>query len=477
MTNTDTSNWEYKFAKELRAWFAPVVDTEGKPDRVLALLHAIGWRVDVLEDGNQQDLISAFNQIVTVGAALFEVLESPPRKLELFLLTFGPQVEGVVRKISRLADALPTELPIGSSELPADILNFLTISWLRGNHPYMYRGLRLAGVIQSFPQEEQSTRGSVFRVKNAVPHFSQERLLKLFEEPDQVLREAFWPIGVADADGAIAVALELWKFATFVGFVSPPRVVELEEEFESSEIFSGFTNEPDSVRLSKLISLPGEISDEVGLTIRRIPVSDGGPGAVLSPFGQLSGSFSVGDVGVELRAEGIDKRIRIDTNGIQLVDEGRNALSFDIGLSHGESNSPALSIGAPDGFLLTIETLALIGGGRVSPSHIGALVGAEAKRLKLNLAMHEADNFLSSIVPVDGISAEASVVLEWTSEDGISLRGSGGISIIVPQHLNLGRIEINELLISILISGRGIPVGTAATLSHGCAGKRCHAFG
>ena len=456
-------SWERRFADELQAWLAPVVETEGQPDRVLALLHATGWHVEALAVGNQQALTTAFGQIATVGKSLFDALITPPAKIEEFLLEVGPKVAVAMQAIPGLASALPAGLPAATSELPADLLNWLTIEWLRRHHGLAFTGLQMIGVIRKVPQLEESFNGAVYRTKNAVPCFSPDALVRLLHEPHLVLKEAFWAAGTTDTDGAIALALELWSLADVLGLTNFLPLIAPSESFDPDAPV--VVVDPDTVRLTKIVPLTSDTTGELGVIVKRIAAADGGPGALLTPFGEFTGDFDLGLAKLELRGTLAANPIRIVPAGVSQVDGARPNFGATIQLTRGDSTTPALHLGDKDGLELTLETVSFYAGVMLPPGRPRALFGVDLKSFLFSLKAGDGDGFLAAILPADGISGNASFAIEWSTDGGIAIRGGGGLTISIPTHIQLGPIDIQQLVISATPAGRDVPIELSASIA------------
>lgn len=454
------ADWQQRFAEELRAWLDPVAATNGEPDKVIALLHSAGWHADAFAAGDQQNLADEFGQITAAVASLVEALRTPPDKVEAFLLEVGPGLVVVAQAIPKLADALPAGLPAAVSELPADLLNWLTIEWLRGRHPLVYTALRLIGVIRSDLLAEETFGGKVYRTRSAVPRFSHEGLVRLFQEPDVVLKEAFWKAGVLDADGALALALELWSFAEACGLTNFVTFTDPNEGFDPDQPIEG--PEPDTMRISKVVPLTDETTTEFGVAVKAIDPAAGGPGALLTPFGEITGDFDLGVAKLGLQGTIRANPIQIDPAGVRQVDATQPPAALKMRLARGDATTPFVSVGKPGGIQFSIKTLALLGGLQFTPGKERATLGVELQNFRLVLAATEADGFLATLLPAEGITTESSLVIEWSTDGGVTFRG-GSLTIALPLHLQLGPIEISNLVIELKPAGRELPIGVGAT--------------
>jgi hypothetical protein len=461
MTANAASRWHERLATQLKAWLAPIVETDGQADKVVELFRSTGWHIESLGSSSTQNLAGAVGQIASAGASLCESLLNPPDDVEAFLLAVVSKLAPVVRAIPTLANSLPAGLPPSASELPGDLMNWLTVEWLRRHHGLLYRSLRLTGAIRNEPMVQESFNGAVYRTKGAVPRFSAAVLVRLLREPELVLTEAFWAAGVSNEDGALALAFEILEFGEMLGLTSLVPLESLTESFDPDEVVEVI--DPDTVRLAKALQLADGTSGEVGVSVKMVAVAAGGPGAVLSPFGELTGKFDLGVARLELKGTKRENPIQIDQAGVRQVDVSLAPAALNVKVARGDASSPAVSIGKKAGIQLSVETIALSSGMELPSGRPRALIGLEIERFRLVLSAKGADGFLSTILPGDGIQAESSVAVEWSTDGGVALRGSGGLSIALPMHIQVGPIEISDLVIDARPSGRALPIELATT--------------
>lgn len=456
------TNWEQKLAKELEAWLAPVVETQGQPERVEEFLDATGWHLDALAGANQQSMVTAFAELAAIGQSLFDALSQPPDSLEGFLLEIGPEAAAAVDSVSRLASALPASLPADVSELPADVLNYLTVNWLRRRHALSYFVLKFLGVARSGAPNEEVFNGAVYRTKNTNPLLSTESLIKLFDHPEQVLKSSFWSAGLSDTEGALALAIELLSLAADLGLIDTENGVT-----GSDTLFDAEADTPapssDSVAFSRRVMLADGTIAEAGVRIAR--VATGGPGALLTPFGELTFDFPIGPVRAKFGGTLQANPIRVDQAGIRQVDVSQPPAAFDLRISYGDAATPAFSVGGKDGLRISVETVAILGAMELLPVKPRALIGFALEHFNFGLSASGGDGFLKTLLPPEGINGQTSLVIEWSTDGGVAIRGGGGLNITLPIHIQLGAVDIQNLAFDVKLKSREIPIDLGATFA------------
>jgi hypothetical protein len=86
---------------------------------------------------------------------------------------------------------------------------------------------------------------------------------------------------------------------------------------------------------------------------------------------------------------------------------------------------------------------------------INPLVFAEISKGNIEIDTSDGDSFVASLLSGAKINGNFDVGFEWSGRDGLRIKGSGGIEIMLPLHVNLGIIEINNLYVALNIKDTG----------------------
>jgi hypothetical protein len=73
----------------------------------------------------------------------------------------------------------------------------------------------------------------------------------------------------------------------------------------------------------------------------------------------------------------------------------------------------------------------------------------------IKISKGEADNFISKILPPDGVEGDFEIDAVWTASEGLRLSGSGGIDIALPIHKHLGPLTIDTIYLALHIRPTG----------------------
>jgi hypothetical protein len=219
----------------------------------------------------------------------------------------------------------------------------------------------------------------------------------------------------------------------------------------------------------------------LGVQTAYLPAAGGAlPGLMLSPSGMLTASQSIPagggwDVTIDLNAQasaGYGLSVQ-PSKGVTFGPlPGQPAVNWKLGAELAlvratPKGARVVLFGPPDGARLEAESASvklLVEGGN-DGGDIG-LEGAVANG-QIVIAAGEGDGFLSKILPPDGIAIDFDFTLGWSSKRGLYFRGSGGIEVTIPVHLNLGPLQVESVWVRLRVrdDGRlGITVAASPTI-------------
>jgi hypothetical protein len=83
------------------------------------------------------------------------------------------------------------------------------------------------------------------------------------------------------------------------------------------------------------------------------------------------------------------------------------------------------------------------------------LVFSDISGARLRLGSADADSFIASLLASADVEGQFDLGLEWTPDEGLRVRASGGIEIALPIHQQLGPIEFQTLYLALRIQADG----------------------
>lgn len=91
-------------------------------------------------------------------------------------------------------------------------------------------------------------------------------------------------------------------------------------------------------------------------------------------------------------------------------------------------------------------------------------IGAEVKGGQLVVDLSDSDGFIGTLMAAVRIAAQFEFALGFSSETGFYFRGSSGLEIQIPIHLDLSIVELMSLTIGVGLKPEGIPVSLGADI-------------
>lgn len=455
------------------------------PERVLFFLQKIGYNVPATDLVQVlSDVFSKSTEIIGLARELVAA-ESDEEKTAI-VIRFLPVIASSFTEIKKLTDAIRAVPGISEDflnnapidELPRRLVEYLLFMTLYRRYPKIFGTLYLLGILDD---EQREKNEAIYQPKFSLKKVRWERLPRYLTEPGEVLNEVYdW--NKPDKD-----------------FNSDLFLKRLDLFLKAMAVPGGIYKQTESVKNALGNTTPN--LDEL-----RIPVY--GAGAYPEAYAQFGVNLSPAD-------KKADKK-----KGLAVIPyfAGTAQIKFDISEEWESTFSTSLALDAVVGLVIrppfNMEAFQNIFGDGQSPLDAGALelgfktsqkkdatgqvpeiylfgdkdhshlsvkdvsntfyaklnssrkdVGVELdiKTIKLLLDTSEGDSFLSSLLPDDGITASFGLGVGFSLLNGIYFKGSSGIEIQIPTHIQLGLIDIENVVIGIKPNNGKIPVDIGAS--------------
>ena len=359
------------------------------------------------------------------------------------------------------------------NEFPLQVLQHLLITYLHNHQPQIGYALSTIGIIK----EEH-----VFASGNRLPYTKKEIsfavLFDFFQNPLSIFENVYgWGTDDLD-DGLILSQLEFLLDA--VGFfVSAGKPEEtLTNTFINKPGASGTIGQ----RAISILLFYYPHEDDIifgGFKIVGVPkIGTRKPGLALLPFasGDFSESIAInsnlsfqfkagfdlqGGLGIELRPEeGLDLIIGFE-------DGNSSSANGDVKLAliQGSADqSPTIVLGSSSGSRFEYLSSSLGGGVYLDSDHPPDLFFEIAiNEGKIIIDTGDGDGFLKKILG-DGFTVDFSLVIGFSTQKGIYFQGAAGLEIAIPIHIELGPIEIQNLILGLKLKDDKIPINIGASI-------------
>ena len=465
-----------KITLELGKIFFPLQQAFASEDQFIALLRDLGWGVESIP-GPVEEMAAL---VTSLQAVLVEVSsgegEAPSAEA----------MEGLFRAVIDLIKAIqalenesfdPGLVAAGfAAEFPRQLLDHLIIEYLHHLSPKLGYFLKFFGFIQTYYVEATETRIGYTRRE-----IIWANIPKTFSNPREAIEDAYgWGsedfLAEAFFNNVMDLALALGLSAHLVA-IEEDVVNKLGEEDPSND---------NPIRFG--IALPffegADDNGRVALGFQCIDIPQKGnklPGLALMPyaFGAFSQEIPLaenlflqmesnldfeGGVGLRIRPDQALELLTGFSEGNANTDLNGN---FEISLVGKKQNEAEdfVIIGQEGGSGLSYQSLSFTIGlnqnGEGTPDFYGELTLNEAK---FELKKDGGDGFLQKILPKDGISANFSLTLGLSTKSGFYIKGSGGLEITIPTHINLGPVEIQDLIIQVALHESKLPLSISTNI-------------
>ena len=433
-----------RLGNELRALIAPVVRAVEDPAGLENLLVDLGV-------GNDNPRIGSITAAVSAATELAHQIEDladkpAPSLAEIDkLLSNARQMMSALRSVDGASPALAI--------LGEELVQLLVGVHLFKNHPLAYRLGILLTLIESFeeatPTPFEIDGDKVLRTPVIIPRFRPERLVRLVRDPAGLLRSAYLnELATQEDANAMAEKLFLRIGATLSEFGVAWRYGVRESERALLGDAAAFVDHSLSVYAEEQFS--GATAD-AGVTFSLSPASHGDLGLVVCPFGVIAIKEQFGKWLLEADVTTDIEAVAYGRHGLTLVASpsvtqvtGRVAARLAA-----PSKEPAFIFGAAEGSRLEVGGAQLKLEASLSGARQTLALSANVSSSALVISPGDGDGFLSSILPADGMRADFDLGLGWSSERGLTLRGSAGLEASLPVGLSIGAVKLSTIYLSL----------------------------
>lgn len=395
-------------------------------------------------------------------------------------------VLGLIETVMRVADAVhklqTTPVPAFPSAATAaefwstiarEFLDSLLVDHLVSHRPTLSGALKLLGLVRETPLGATAAR--IAHVKREV---RWEQIGQLISDPTRGFKEAFDWTGAPRLRDVISGASALLE-----GIGLEPRVRALESGLLGF-LTSGALdpNNADGFAIDLQWEPPFEGDADFGAMIYLRPATAGrGAGISILPYARSSGSEEIA----------LSERLSITlkgqadlTKGLAITITPDAPVAFESGFIGGASLPPAEALvgiklkpdetgeirlfGTPDASRFAIGSAAFLAGAKSgNGGKIDALIdlALDDAKLVIKPGPNDADSFLASVLPGDGLTARFSLSLRYSSLTGFHLGGSGGLEANFPSRIQIGPIELQSVTLALRPQGNTLTLSAGATIA------------
>lgn len=427
-----------------------VIDEIGNPVteplKTLYFLRKLGWNIPTDTNFSGKSL-SFINNITPLNT------EDPSDYKDLI---------ASLKNIITDFDKIQSELGLGSqfnefkTEFPRQLLDYAVLSYLEAEHPKIKSVFLFLGIADT----SYITPASSARIPFKQFRIDWDKLLLFLTNPAQIPKEVYgW--GTADYNGKLLIEhieYVLTSLDITVGKYDATSEVGSKFNLSGDAIYAPFFDLDDTKAGVEIYPLETDsVSNNAGLAISPFLFGSSNNEIVVHDFFKFINSSKLKidkTLGVEIRPQTGFSFFDINNNS---AIDGDMKITLRIGdadglLTLGDENSTRLEIGAVE-----VSGFAKFD---VQSKEFG--VETALKDSKLVLDFSQGDGFISSLLPLDPLESPLDLAIGYSSITGIYFKGSAGIEIKLPVHIQLGPLEISAIAIALKIDERKIPISTTA---------------
>lgn len=463
-------------AEELGKAFTPIKDALDSPDSFSGFMHTLGWDLITIPQP-LQDLLAPVE-------AVADIIQSGNLDVS--------NVASLIDKISKLKNAIddlknkpsnlfPTTIDFNEfkNEFPGQLVQHLIVEYLLHNQEKLASFLKLLGFIRIRFVEATATRPSY--TKKEIPWSEIGAVLNdplaaakvIYKWGDPDFDANLFIENVVDVAGAIGLDVQLEKlnknmFRHLTKNGDP--VVDINTWSVKHVLFQDVVAGVETEAGAGLFILPETPTDKPGFSI--LPYAKGTSSQSFPLSENVNLKFEAAfdltaGVGIVVRP---DKPIDLITDIIPSVDSNVAPISkgsMSLGIENKKADgTKIILLGSDEGSRIQFNSLSLMSGA-AADSAGNKKIFAEVRLQQAQIVIkagEDADGFLNKLLPPDGFVIDFGLTVGLDSQRGIYFAGSGGIEIMLPVHIQLGPIEIQNVVIAVKIDNAEIPVELSTTV-------------
>lgn len=434
---------------ELKKYFEPILFLKTE-EQVFAFLEIAGWDIREALGPATPQLI---DQVDTIKGAVVSVIELVNTDdienidiEELFFLT-----KTVIEAITSLPDTLASiSIADGNlGDLPGDVFNALTVTYLRTYQPVAFSILEILTIIRTDKLKIDDAGNLIITAEERPPIIRWDVIPDLLTKPHEVLKQHYLVDGFSSATHTTETAKRIFAplaelfshlgFDTALGYQGGPNdfTPELRKRME------GF------LTVAKEFSVLEADQNQLGLTLGLVPADEGGPGLQIMPFGKTQLELLLENWLLWAALGGEAGVFQLTRSGVEfLKDSAKTSVFLQLGLVRlpDEATKTAFLIGKQDASHFSIGQLAIRTELAADPQKMDYGVYLVLNKVKLQIK--GGDGFIATILG-DGLVVEVDLEVGYSNKNGFHFKGSGDLEITLPSHISLGPLQIKDLTLGI----------------------------
>jgi Family of unknown function (DUF6603) len=458
-------------AEEIGSALAPLKDMVESENAFRSSMKILGW------DATQAvqpitDLVNLVDPIITLLESGEINLGNITQLLSL-IKNLVTGIEGLISKPDSLFSGIASTANEFKNDFPSEIGQYLLVEYFLNQRPKVGSLLQLLGIITTTSVSATGTRPAYFRKEI---HF--DKIGTIFSNPLKLLQDLYgWATPSFSRETLFENLTEVLE-----GFNITSQLRQIESQFLQvlNNGLPAGTFDKDALTLVLIDEETSNVNAGAGINFYLLPQNGSLlPGLAIIPYAsaQITEEINLADnltfkfdTGLDLN-KGVAIIIRPGqppqmisnlsgggTNG------GANA-KISLGLEYQKAdNTPFIVFGSTNASHYEFQSASIAASANITTAgskDVKIEFDLKGSKIVIKPAGGDTDGFLSKILPGDGITLAFELAFGFGLESGFYFKGSSGLEIDLPAHLQLGPINIETAKIGIKPVGGDIPVNIA----------------
>jgi hypothetical protein len=464
-------NFQQTVFSELELLLEPLANAATSPDLRDDLLRALGWDTGQIDGFPIDALNTALNDFTAGFQGLSALIDNPPNDLKGLadaLFTTEDILLGVIA-LSHVFDGSGTPTPEGFGDLGKELVDYLTVTYLKRYHPFTFHLLYLLTVIDTITTPG-TVDGSGNRVRPAVTRqaLRLSQIPALLSDPVGTLKaEYYLTSGITDPTATsdklfprlLFFAQQAGAFATY----------GIDPQFQVDFDFGPLGNQVAARTLTLFRPIPdagdtGTVGFGTGIAL----FTD--LGVVLRPLGAFQ--FTETLSGWQLTLSGVVQAegVAIDSNGVSLPDGAAGGIKLDLLterlLDTDDSGQlQAFLVGSATGTRLEAGAFSVELNTNLAPDAYDFGFQINVTDGRFVITSGDGDGFLQHVLPKE-IPIDFDLSIGWSKQRGLHFSIGAGLRIRLPVHVSLADVlDIDDIELEIRTDGSSVDLTTTATFT------------
>ena len=397
-----------------------------EPIKTLYFLRKLGWNIPLNSDfsGKQFSFINSISSLE---------INNPTDFIDLL-----GSLNNVINDFNNIKNELSLSDGFSdfANEFPRQLLDYTIISYFESEHPKLLSVFLFLGIADT----SYNNNNSATRIPYKQNKIKWERLTTFLLSPDKT-PELVYGWGTSDFKDKLLIEHIEYLLNSFDVQTGSQKIDHSKFKLSGDSIYAPFFD-----------------TEEISAGIQIYPIeTDATPqnaGLAISPFflGTTEEEFTLHEffkllISATLKVDKTTGLIIRPKTGFSLFDinnnsvvDGRMKLTLRVGDADG-----LLTIGSVDSSRLHIHAVDVSGFANINMQtrEFGFEVGLKESKIVIDLA--SGDSFITSNIPLEPIEIPLDLTFGYSSIAGFYFKGSAGIEIKLPIHIQLGPIEISGI--------------------------------